>query len=226
MPPRKRNPPKRDVAPQIRRWSWRLRDLLREHGRTFREIEEELGWSSGYLSQVLAPGTPALKVEHVLQVLDVLGVSAAEFFADLYGLGLPVRPDEGAGRWTIDPDQIERAVAEGARRLEERIRAQVGETIDEVQSRLHKAEEEARTLPEQVTRAAEQAAENAVRRLATEVAVDPEQVRAVTSRMVREELMRLARGETAGALDTEGDEPAKTSRSQKKERQTRGIRGS
>jgi transcriptional regulator with XRE-family HTH domain len=224
MPPRKKTLPRRDVAPQIRRWSWRLRDLLREHGRTFREIEEELGWSSGYLSQVLAPGTPALKVEHVLQVLDVLGVAASEFFADLYGLGLPVRPEEGAGKWTIDPDQIERAVAEGARQLEERIKAEVGETVEEVQSRLRKAEEDVRSMPDQVARAAEQAAERAVQRLA--LALDPEQVRLVASRVVREELMRLARGEAAEAHDTGGEATTATIRSETDPERPRGTRGS
>ncbi len=197
MPPRRKNPSTRDVESHIRRWSWRLRDLLREHSRTFRSVEVELGWSSGYLSQVLAPGTPALKVEHVLQVLDVLEVPAAEYFADLYGLGLPMRPDEEPGRWTIDPGQIDRAVAEGTRRLEERFKAQVQEAVEEMEQRVRSAEQRLRAAPVQVERAAEKAAERALQRLAGEIEIGSEQVRAVAARVVREELMRLARGETA-----------------------------
>jgi hypothetical protein len=53
-----------DREKEIRRWSWRLRDLMREGGRTQRSLEVEAGWGKGYLTQVLRDGRPALKVEH------------------------------------------------------------------------------------------------------------------------------------------------------------------
>jgi transcriptional regulator with XRE-family HTH domain len=210
MPPRRKTPPSQEIEAHIRRWSWRLRDLLHERSRTFRSVEAELGWSSGYLSQILAPGTPALKVEHVLHVLDVLGVSAPEFFADLYGLGLPVRPEGDGGRWTIDPDQIDRAVAEGAGRLEERFKAQVHQAVEEMEQRIRSAEQQLRIAPVEVERAAERAAERAIQRLAGEIEQGPEQIRAVAARVVREELMRLASMETAAkepASPGAGSEP-------------------
>lgn len=195
MPPRRKNPPSPEIEAHVRRWAWRLRDLLREHSRTFRSIEAELGWSAGYLSQVLGPGTPALKVEHVLQVLEILAVSPQEYFADLYGLGLPVRPAGGAGGWTIDPSQIDRAVADGARRLEERFKAEVHEAIEQMERRVHSAEEQLRAAPGELERVAERAAERAIRRLAGGIEVDAERVREVAASAVREELMRLARTE-------------------------------
>jgi hypothetical protein len=86
---------------QVRRWSWRLKDLLRERGRTQRSIEQQLDWASGYLSHLLRPGPPALKVEHVLQMLEAIEVPPHEFFAELYGFapGEIVGSALGTGDW-------------------------------------------------------------------------------------------------------------------------------
>src|SRR5688572_25377722 len=44
-----------------------------------RDIEKQLGLSYGYLSRLFS-GAIELKVEHILQILEVLGLTPAEFF--------------------------------------------------------------------------------------------------------------------------------------------------
>jgi hypothetical protein len=122
---------------------------MRERGRTGRSIERQLGWSTGYLSQILRDGPPALKVEHVLAILEALEVPPPEFFARLYDLA-PVAPappayapeghglggarafvrrlvrEEGLAQG-IDRDEIRRVVSEVVRAELLRFVAGVGE---------------------------------------------------------------------------------------------------
>lgn len=90
--------------PTVVTWSWKLKDLMRERGRTGRSVERELGWGTGYISQILRDGPPALKVDHVLAILKAIGVPTAEFFADLYGLRPPAvgKPDRTAVRVAVE----------------------------------------------------------------------------------------------------------------------------
>lgn len=48
-----------------------------------REIEKKLGLSYGYLSRLFS-GSIELKVEHILQILEVLGLTPGEFFQLAY----------------------------------------------------------------------------------------------------------------------------------------------
>ena len=123
-----------DVEAQIRRWSWRLKDLLRERRRTQRWVEQQRGWAIGYMSHLLRPGPPALKVQHVLATLETIDVSPRDFFFELYGLSpgapgtvpFPTRPERAAsggdaaalpgGRQQIDR-LVDRAVRDARRRL-------------------------------------------------------------------------------------------------------------
>jgi hypothetical protein len=123
-----------NVEAQIRRWSWRLKDLIRERGRTQRWIEQQRGWATGYMSHLLRPGPPALKVEHVLTILEVIDVSPRDFFFELYALAssapgtvpFPNRPESVAreatapalpgGRHQIDK-LVDLAVRDARRRL-------------------------------------------------------------------------------------------------------------
>jgi transcriptional regulator with XRE-family HTH domain len=76
------------VNPQdeVQRWSARLRAIMRERELSMAAVERGLGWSHGYLRQVLRPGRPALKAEQVLALASFLEVSWADFFAGLYDL--------------------------------------------------------------------------------------------------------------------------------------------
>jgi transcriptional regulator with XRE-family HTH domain len=60
-----------------------LRRLVRASGKTQRAIEEENGFSHGYLSQVFG-GNMTLTVRHVFGILLSLGESPAVFFAQLF----------------------------------------------------------------------------------------------------------------------------------------------
>lgn len=48
-----------------------------------RDVEKRLGLSYGYLSRLFA-NTIELKVEHILQITEVLGLTPAEFFQLAY----------------------------------------------------------------------------------------------------------------------------------------------
>lgn len=75
-------------------WSHRLRLYITERGRSQRSVERQLGWGAGYLSQLLRPEPPHLKVKHVLAILRALDVPPAAFFAGLYDLRLPEPADD------------------------------------------------------------------------------------------------------------------------------------
>jgi transcriptional regulator with XRE-family HTH domain len=107
-----------DRIKEIRRWSWRLRDLMREAGRTQRSVEQEAEWGKGYLTQVLGEGRPALKVEHVVTILDLLGVSLEDFFSGLYDL------HPGPGAVGLDMAAVERMID---RRLDDVLSAERAE---------------------------------------------------------------------------------------------------
>lgn len=79
------------AAAGVDSWASALKGLMREKGRTGRSVERALGWSTGYLSQVLRPGPPALKVVHVLDILRELHVPETEFFGRLYSPDLAPR---------------------------------------------------------------------------------------------------------------------------------------
>lgn len=149
-----------DREKEIRRWSWRLRDLMREAGRTQRSIERDAGWGKGYLTQVLGEGRPALKVEHVLTILDLLGVRIEDFFGGLYDL------QPGTGAAGFDPAAVERLID---RRLEEVLSAERAERQRQLESvRVEVAElsNEARLrTPEEVRALVEKAVERALERL-------------------------------------------------------------
>jgi transcriptional regulator with XRE-family HTH domain len=98
-----------EVEAEVQRWSVRLRALIYERGSTVAATERALGWSNGYLGQVLRPGRPALKVEQVLALARFLEVPLPEFFGELYDL----RP---AGQATgLDPLELVRIIEERAR---------------------------------------------------------------------------------------------------------------
>lgn len=57
-----------------------LRRLVRAQDRTLAGVSAAAGYSRNYLSQLIR-GVQDLKVEHIVRVLDVLGVPHPQFFA-------------------------------------------------------------------------------------------------------------------------------------------------
>ena len=78
---------------EVRKVAEGLKRKIREAGLTYKEVEERSGMGRDYLRQVLR-GSVKLRFEHVLRLLDVLGVRPAEFFAEVYGppAPLPAKP--------------------------------------------------------------------------------------------------------------------------------------
>jgi len=154
-----------DREKEIRRWSWRLRDLMREAGRTQRSVELEAGWGKGYLTQVLGEGRPALKVEHVVTILDLLGVSLEEFFSGLYDL------HPGAGAAALDVASVERMID---RRLEELLSAEREERqrqLERLRAEIQRLRAgDRRRTPQEVREAVEKALSRELQRLAESAA--------------------------------------------------------
>lgn len=100
---------------EVQEWSHRLRLWMTDRSRSQRSVERQLGWGTGYLSQLLRPDPPHLKIKHLLAVLHAIGVPPAVFFADLYGL----RPAESGDELT----QMSRTELQGfvARTLREEL---------------------------------------------------------------------------------------------------------
>lgn len=65
-----------------------LRNRIRESGFTQMEVQGKLQWGRSYLSQLLN-GKKALRVDQVLKILEVIGISPREFYADLYQFPRP-----------------------------------------------------------------------------------------------------------------------------------------
>jgi hypothetical protein len=63
----------------VRRYIEVLDFLIRRSGLSGREIERRLAWSSGLLSKVLEK-TKSLKVSHVLELLQAIGVEPLFFY--------------------------------------------------------------------------------------------------------------------------------------------------
>ena len=71
------------IQEEIQRLLYVLRVAMRMLDVSNREIEKRLGLSYGYLSRLFS-GSIELKVEHILQIVEVLGLTPAEFFQLAY----------------------------------------------------------------------------------------------------------------------------------------------
>ena len=116
------------IQEEIQRLIQMLRVAMRILDVSNRDIEKQLGLSYGYLSRLFS-GAIELKMEHILQIVEVLGLAPAEFFhlayprrpsppseaaarmrAILDGFG-PIGPDERPPTGGLSPDEIEKTVA-------------------------------------------------------------------------------------------------------------------
>jgi transcriptional regulator with XRE-family HTH domain len=66
-----------------------LKTSIRALGLTLREVERRLGMSRGYLSRLFA-GEMDLKVDHVVEIAEILGIEPEEIFR----LAFPSSPAE------------------------------------------------------------------------------------------------------------------------------------
>lgn len=60
-----------------------LRNKIRERGFTQLKVQADLQWGRSYISQLLTK-QKSLRVEQVIQILEVIGIAPAEFFAELF----------------------------------------------------------------------------------------------------------------------------------------------
>lgn len=70
---------------EIARIAAALRTAIRLSGISHRQVERELGLSTGYLTRILA-GQVELRVRHVLDVCRVIGLPPDRFFGALFPL--------------------------------------------------------------------------------------------------------------------------------------------
>ncbi len=74
-----------------------LRNRIHERGFTQIEVQEVLGWGRSYISQLLTK-QKTLRIEQVLQILNVITVDPAEFWAEVYQFGSSGEIRGGFGR--------------------------------------------------------------------------------------------------------------------------------
>ncbi len=84
----------RTVERDLERILTLLRNRIRERGFTQMEVQEVLGWGRSYISQLLTQ-QKNLRFEQVLQILNVINVDPAEFWAEIYQFG-PFREIQAA----------------------------------------------------------------------------------------------------------------------------------
>jgi len=68
------------AAEETRRITTLLQTRIKQQGFTQKGVQEILGWGKSYVSELLH-GKVSLRVEHLLLICDVIGVSPEEFFA-------------------------------------------------------------------------------------------------------------------------------------------------
>ena len=74
-----------------------LATQIRRQRVTRRSIEQRMGWSHGYLTRLMG-GVIELKLRHLFDILKMIEVSPAEFFAEAYPLPSGrTRPEGAAG---------------------------------------------------------------------------------------------------------------------------------
>ncbi len=73
----------RQVDREVDRYLTLLSDKIRGRGFTQLEVQEALGWGRSYISQLVTK-QKSLRLDQVLLILSVIGIEAAEFFAELY----------------------------------------------------------------------------------------------------------------------------------------------
>lgn len=115
------------IQEEVQRLIQVLRVAMRILDVSNRDVEKALGLSYGYLSRLFS-GAIELKVEHILQILEVLGLTPAEYFqlayprkaspsesatrmrAILDGFG-PTTPEERPPAGDLSSDELEKTIS-------------------------------------------------------------------------------------------------------------------
>lgn len=115
------------IQEEIQRLLQMLRLAMRILDLSNRDVEKALGLSYGYLSRLFS-GAIELKVEHILQILGVIGLTPAEFFQLAYprkaspseaaqrmrsildGFG-PIAPEERPPAAEVSSEEVEKMVS-------------------------------------------------------------------------------------------------------------------
>ncbi len=79
----------RQVDRELDRYVTLLRNKIRQQGFTQMEVQDALGWGRSYISQIVTQ-QKKLRMDQVLRILRVIGVSPGDFFGELYRRGAPV----------------------------------------------------------------------------------------------------------------------------------------
>lgn len=112
-----------DQDRELARWGLAVKELLRQRGWTQAGVERRIGWTRGYLSQLLAPKPPDLKIRQLLQVFEVIGASFPELFILLGEVGAVPNPQ-------LVRDEVEEIV-------DQRVRAEIGRAVEIEAARRH-----------------------------------------------------------------------------------------
>lgn len=83
--PRCHPKPGPEAREAIERTLQQLRSLIYQQGYTQLKVQDALGWGRTYVSQLLRQ-QKSLRLDQVLQILQVIEVPPADFFFQLYGL--------------------------------------------------------------------------------------------------------------------------------------------
>jgi hypothetical protein len=103
--------------PEERRIAGLLQEMISRSGVAVPQLEESLGWQPGRLVEAL-DGERGLAFGELVQVLPLLRLSPADFFARAYGLHEGGIPESGPAE---GEDVLERRFEESRRVIEEAI---------------------------------------------------------------------------------------------------------
>ena len=70
-----------------------LKNAIRLSNHTYRDVERQLGWRVGTITRLLRGG-PGLKIEYLLSILRVIGLSPGRFFAAACPIAVGAEPAE------------------------------------------------------------------------------------------------------------------------------------
>lgn len=126
---------------EIARVAAALRTAIRLSGISHRQVERELGLSTGYLTRILA-GQVELRVRHILDICRVIGLPPDRFFYALFPLEDPEsmsRLERGLAQLHPPPGRAapsaEAEEGEGRPKLAELLR-RLRQTLDELEAAL------------------------------------------------------------------------------------------
>ena len=90
------------VQSEIERTLQLLRSCIHQKGFTQLQIQDALGWGRTYISQLIRQ-QKSLRLDQILQVLQVIDIPPVDFFAQLYGVSEPWNAEGGQRGMPVTP---------------------------------------------------------------------------------------------------------------------------